>query len=75
LTTLTFADRSTVLTISPGVWYASPKLTTITFGTGVTVIPDQCFQDCVTLTTVVMSETISAIGNYTFKGMIFMTLL
>ncbi len=54
----------------PGTAYFCNRnsLKSVTFGEGVTTIPDYCFQNCSNLTLVTFPSTLTSIGSYVFYG-------
>lgn len=63
----TIAD--TVTTIMPGAFEKSLNITSVTIPSGVTVIPDNCFNDCIELRSVNFSSAnIQKIGEFAFSS-------
>lgn len=60
---------STVKTIMPNAFEKSRLITSVTIPSGVTAIPDYCFNDCTNLQTVNFSSSnIKSIGEYAFSS-------
>lgn len=46
------------------------SLATVTFPTGITVLPNYMFKDCTSLRSIVLPSSVTALGNYMFSGCI-----
>lgn len=58
-------DLKNVKSFGEGCFYQCKKLTKINLGEA-TVVPDRCFQGCAALSSVTLSDEVTAIGDYAF---------